>query len=155
MAGDGWTEDQIREFNRLYASRVGNNPSYEAIGEMIGKSKGSVCGRARRMEQKIRLDIIAGEPVDEATKKRLTFPAMNRTGTNKSLPPEPVTMDGETLEPLGLPEMPLNSSRECAYIHSDPRQPGWRYCGHPAVEGISYCEPHKNVCLKPPEKRKR
>ena len=41
---------------------------------------------------------------------------------------------------------PVAAPRACQYIHGDPAEPGWAYCGAPVVPGRSYCEHHLHRC---------
>lgn len=45
-------------------------------------------------------------------------------------------------EPIGPIEDIPDTRLECRAIDGDPRQPGWRCCGHPTVPGRSYCLAH-------------
>ena len=50
-----------------------------------------------------------------------------------------------------LPPTPASTpARTCRWIDGDVREPGWRYCGQPALAGRSWCaEHHARVHTRP------
>ena len=44
---------------------------------------------------------------------------------------------------------PVPLIRTCRWIDGDVRQPGWQYCGRPALAGRSWCAEHNARAYRP------
>lgn len=151
--GKIWTNEQIEDLKRMLSERVGEKPTFQEIGYILGVSKGAIAGKVRRLRalnQVAQLSTVEVVEENNTRPKGFKLAPANRVNPGAVTPPKRTIMRGEDLEPLGLPGMPLDSSKRCAYIYGDPKQSGWRYCGRDTCEEhASYCEAHFYLCHNP------
>jgi GcrA cell cycle regulator len=117
MKPEAWTNEQIEELRRLRGEGV----ELKVIAERLGKTKGSVDHKARRL--KIRLTV----PVKKPT-------ALQRV----ELKPPPPKI-------IHLPK----SVPTCQWPIGAVKSSDFRFCGAPSKENRPYCEDHCNIAYAP------
>jgi GcrA cell cycle regulator len=122
-----WTAQEL-----AYLTENWGKKPCRAIGDHLGRSKGSVVGEARRL----------GLPA---------LPSVIRPGQP---PPQPVPRPrrlkrgAATLPPVAAPPVPAPSPlaglrlRTCCWPIGEPRTPGFRFCDAPSEPGRPYCAEH-------------
>ncbi len=131
----GWTEEQLTELKQLLLSRdADGRPSYSEIGAKIGKSKGAIAGYVNR-HQRLRPPVC--RKPRPPPQRKLVVAQQQKLVVVQVPNNEPV--------PLKEPLTPIDSRRECSFIHGHPFEGEWRYCGHRTIKKSSYCAYHHGV----------
>lgn len=122
MLREPWTDELDNQIRELWGKKFSKE-----IGVHIGRTKNSVCGRARR------LGLPHVKDMERPTKPKAK--RVRRARLREKLPewPAPPTR----VEPLNIPFFELGPSH-CRFIVDGH---GYRalYCGNPTPEGSSYC----------------
>lgn len=149
-----WTDEQIEQLRKLH----GEGMSFSLISEVVGHTRNSCIGKARRLDLPMRVTVKSksGEPRPKLEKRRY-FSIVRANGNTPNLRViETVKTDLPTFR---CDVLPLNKSlddigrNDCRYISGDPVTDGpGIYCGHPAVKR-SYCAAHFERCYVEPRKR--
>ena len=112
-----WTDERIEELKVLWAEGLTTGE----IGKRLGVSKNAVVGKAHRLGLKGR-----PSPIKKAKQPRQAAAPVKE--------PEPKM---KTLVDL--------SANTCRWPIGDPREPGFHFCGAPAIPGKPYCATHAAV----------
>ena len=113
-----WTEPK----DRVVRAHWGKGKTAAEIGEMIGKNRCQVIGRARRLG--------LSEPKKTADPKRSIPKSAERRA---SLIPRP---NGKRV---------ISDADGCQWLEGEPRER--RFCGAPTQERSSYCDHHHSICF--------
>lgn len=143
-AHDGWTDKEIAMLRKLWP---GAAMSAATIGARMGKSKSAIIAKARRLNLPGRASPIKprSEPKPPPPMRRNTLPAL-RSGA-KAQPDEITRMLREVVR-RPAPVGPARGS--CCWPFGDPKLPGFRFCGAPAVRK-SYCVAHAKMAYRSAE----
>ena len=146
-----WDDDRIALLTKMvsesYAARV--------IAERLGTTRNAVLGKCHR------LGITAPiKPSSHHVKPKklkhpkpkpiVTFGNAKATRVYSSVQTAQPQLRCVPVEPRNVTLYELNQSTECHYIPGDDLL----YCGHPSLEGKSYCGPHYAVTREEPRPRK-
>lgn len=127
-----WDETQINLLRSLWTQ----GHSAAEIGRRMGVSKGSIVGKAHRLELDARPSPIrtAGSGATPH-RPRLVFrlPALSRASHPVLLHPEP--------QPPPPPR--IDTGRSCEWLSGERHH--WVKCGHPVALGSSWCTGHRSV----------
>jgi GcrA cell cycle regulator len=115
-----WTIEKIEQLKMLW---IDGNLSTEKIGRKIGMSKGSVIGKAHRLNLAKRASVKIGKPNE--TRRPIA------------------RKDSRTLP----------SYRMCAWPIGHPINDDFHYCGKTVQPGSSYCSPHHSRAYIPRKKQ--
>ncbi len=145
-----WTEEKVAVLRQYW----GSGKSASEIAEIIGgMSRNAVIGKAHRLG-------LAGRPSpikERKVKPKQPAPLANGTPTPAPAQPAPKAPVDNVVEllPGGGATILSLTERMCRWPHGDPKQPGFRFCGKPAVEGTSYCAEHLKMAYQPPQPKRR
>jgi hypothetical protein len=149
-----WTDEQIAQLRKLH----GEGMSFALISEIVGHTRNSCIGKARRLELPMRVTLKAKncEPKPKGQKRKYISFLRTAGSTNTLRVVESVQTDLPTFQ---CDVVPLNKTlddlgrNDCRYIAGDPVTGGAGiYCGHP-VHLRSYCAEHFARCYVEPQKR--
>lgn len=112
-----WTDERIEELKVLWAEGLTTGE----IGKRLGVSKNAVVGKAHRLGLK-------GRP----------------SPIKKAKQPRPAAATAKEPEPKMKTLVDL-SANTCRWPIGDPREPGFHFCGAPAIPGKPYCAEHAAV----------
>jgi GcrA cell cycle regulator len=99
------------------------------LAREFGRTRNGIIGRARRLHLAPRPSPIPGH-----------VPAAPRPVAPPPPPPVVVALPAPLPRPAPV--------RSCQYPHGHPREPGFRYCGAPALPGWVYCREHQRLCYQ-------
>jgi GcrA cell cycle regulator len=126
------------------------------IAEMMGRSKGSVCGLRLRMK-------LPPRPRAAQRDKRNPYGSPSSPNRNDGKPRAPRNAEDQSglvaaqqnLEaaaekgfPNGGKDFVELGSRDCRFINGDPMVGGHKFCGAKAVHGKSWCSHHYRVVFR-------
>lgn len=139
----GWTEEQMTRLVELNDKGL----SAAEIAANLGKSKNAVLGKLFRLR---------GGRVGN---RRVTVARIPR---GKSLPPvkrfvyttQPPLPPISLADGAGIAITDLQAGM-CKWPIGDPKQPDFRFCGHPQHEGKPYCTAHCAIAYEPARTRAR
>jgi GcrA cell cycle regulator len=160
-----WTDELIAELTRFWAEGY----SSSIIAEKLGITRNAVVGKINRLDLPTPL-------VPKTTRIRNTGTGERKRAPRQAKPRKQVIKTYQSIRAVrvngnsdsmrlimspvaNLPELrcveidPLLISLEdirkgeCRYPYGDGP---FLFCGHVAVEGSSYCKPHKALCSEPP-----
>lgn len=128
-----WSEKEITTMYELW----NNGASFTEIGEVLGRTKGSVAGRVSRAQK---LGLL--EPRNDAQIERrmnLRKPASKLKKPKKSLLDEPPEEP-----PLPDPRASFMAQRDGLCKYPEGNSPPYQYCLKPVtLIGSSWCEEHR------------
>lgn len=145
FVSDFWTKARIARVTELFhigwtGGRIAND---------IGATRNAVIGKMKRLKLKRegRNDPIpvVRKPRAVEQKPRVKIASVNsnsnamRVQEHHATPYQPKTVDD--VESRNIPLLELRKN-DCRYPIGDPPL----FCGHPKVEGSSYCGPHTRLC---------
>ena len=114
-----WTEERVARLKALW----GEGRTASQIAVILGDvTRNAVIGKAHRLGLKGRPSPIRKEKV--ATPKPASRPA------------------AQTSRPVRV------SDRQCHWPIGHPREPGFHFCGAPAIDDKPYCEKHCSVAYR-------
>ncbi len=114
-----WTEERVARLKALW----GEGRTASQIAVILGDvTRNAVIGKAHRLGLKGRPSPIRKEKV--ATPKPARRPV------------------AQTSRPVRV------SDRQCHWPIGHPREPGFHFCGAPAIDDKPYCEKHCNVAYR-------
>jgi GcrA cell cycle regulator len=147
MPSTWWTEDRTETLRKLWSIGVSFSRIAAELGE--GVTRNAVCGKIHRMEftgpgtyRKL-----TDEQLKAAKRKRNEIGNARRRERRREQPiiikPKLTVTNLEALrcvevKPLGKTLLELGPD-ECRYPFGDGP---FTFCGHPTMEGHSYCGPH-------------
>lgn len=148
-----WTDKQVEQLRKLHREGM----SFALISDLVGHTRNSCIGKARRLELPMRVTVKSKTP---ETPKKAKRPYLRVVRANGNTPMLRVIETVETdLPKFQCEVVPLNKSLgelrsgDCRYITGDPLKDGpGLYCGHPTFKR-SYCVDHFNRCYVEPQKR--
>ncbi|GAA0568861.1 GcrA family cell cycle regulator [Caenispirillum bisanense] len=111
-----WNDERIELLKSLWAEGLTTGE----IGKRLGVSKNAVVGKAHRLGLKGRPSPI----------KR----------TRKAAKPE-----APAKKPDPVPSLVDLAAHTCRWPIGDPREPGFHFCGKPALAGKPYCAEHAAI----------
>ncbi len=120
-----WTDGKIAQLCQLWGSGKSASEIAELLGD--GISRNAVIGKAHRLG-------LSGRP-SPIKKKRMAAQSSD------------VKAGGATI--LNLTE------RMCRWPLGDPKQPGFRFCGKPALPNLPYCAEHAAIAYQIPNSKRR
>ena len=133
-----WTPEEDARLLELLEQGL----SRQQIGEVLGRTRGSVGSRANRIKPRDEGPPRPGKARPAAKESPgASAPAKGAKGSRRHQPgarPEASAHRERSLVP---------PARTCQYIGEttgDPRD--WTFCGKPVLEGWSYCAEHVAVC---------
>ncbi len=129
-----WTDEEVVELKRLLAE----NRSGGYIADALGKTRGSVIGKAHRLGYRL-----TGRPRGHPAPKRELRPTVIKPKGHKdpSLPPEPARPH----EMVGCSLLDL-TPRSCRWPIGDPKDRDFHFCGNTTVaDGVPYCGYHTGI----------
>ncbi len=112
-----WTPERVAEVTRLWNEGL----TTAEIGKRIGVSKNAVVGKAHRL----------GLPPRPSPIKRGKRPRAR----------PPATMPRTAARPRPAPVFAVGNAA-CKWPIGHPGDPGFRFCGDPALVGKPYCQDH-------------
>jgi len=131
-----WSDDKIAGLTKLYAEGY----SCREIGETLGLSRNSVVGKVHRLKLpppgKLKPIIRMGREI-----------APNRATIRAKQIGEQYKLRCVEIVPLNKTLIELEPG-DCRYPTSDDSP--FLFCGHPKMDGASYCVPHFHLCHEPP-----
>jgi GcrA cell cycle regulator len=147
-----WTPDLDEQITALWKQGV----SAALIGSRIGRTRCSVMGRLWRLSSNVsRPTRVQRRNVGTDSRKERQRRARELAAKSaRPLSPlakimaEPFVPRFAPITPKHLPLDQLADIGECKYPCSDG--PPFSFCGHPAVPGLPYCDPHARICFVPP-----
>lgn len=137
-----WTDERISELTRLYAEDYSASLIADALG---GVSRQAVLAKVHRMGLPRR-----GE--GRHPTRELNYSGQRKTPPNvarKVGPPPPRVPKADEIKLRCVEIVPRNLSLmdlekgDCRYPYGDDTI---TFCGHPKMEGSSYCVPHFHLC---------
>jgi GcrA cell cycle regulator len=131
-----WTPERIEELTQMWSA----GHSASAIGKQLGVSKNAVVGKAHRLKLPARPSPIRKGAGTPAPRRRQTvLPPLPKLQPTREamIAPEPEQRPQPRAKLVSSP-----SGRDCQWPIGDPAQPGFHFCGDPAVIGKPYCEKH-------------
>jgi len=151
-----WTDERVDRLRELWGSGKSASEIAEVLG---GVSRNAVIGKAHRLglsgrPSPIRKREDGGRP---ATVSR-TAPG-NGAGSAQAktaAPARPKVVSVQEPGPLddaGATILNL-TERMCRWPLGDPKKPGFRFCGRPAIAGLPYCQDHATVAYQTPNAKK-
>lgn len=152
MTGSPWTDRRVALLRRHY----GKDKSASEIAEMVGISRSTVIGKARRLglsvTREVRREHMARAQLRRYGKRQLTpgKVALVQPKIRKRRSP-PGSLPNTT---LGItPGFQVPAPLRCQWLHGEPHDRN--FCGDPAQPGSSYCPAHHARCRQKPEERRR
>ena len=140
-----WTEEKVAVLRQYW----GSGKSASEIAEIIGDvSRNAVIGKAHRLG-------LAGRPSPIKDKKPKPKAVVPTTSIPAPTPAPPPIVNLVELQPGSGATILSLTERMCRWPHGDPKQPGFRFCGKPAVNGTSYCSEHLKAAYQPPAPKRR
>lgn len=131
-----WSEENIERLRQLWAE----GHSTSAIGRMMGCSKNVVVGKAHRLGLPSRPSPIVRGGSPKATPPR----ADRRRALSEAIPV------GLTAPRMDRPvRLSMGRGEGCRFPIGMPKEPGFRFCDAPPMEGSSYCPECHAVCYRP------
>lgn len=132
-----WDDEQVARLRALAAHP--DELSSAQIAALMGfATRNPVIGACYRYGIKLQRKTCSRRP---KKKPSLAFNA-------PAFKAEPFKARDVKCEPLHL-TLNAKSSSQCSFPYGDGP---FTFCGHPVVEGYSYCEAHKELCLVKPVK---
>ena len=131
-----WSEENIERLRQLWAE----GHSAATIGLMMRCSKNVVVGKAHRLGLPGRASPI----IRDGAQKRAPKPAERRLAVSEAvrLPKPERRLD----RPVRLSMAP---GEGCRFPIGMPKEPGFRFCDAPPMEGSSYCPECHAICYRP------
>ena len=125
MVAVRWNDEMDAVVKKFWLTKT----TLQAIGDMLGVSRNAVIGRAHRINLPTRAPVrTQGTP---RTRRPSAFIA----------PKDKIKIAVEAnIEPLCAPET-FPGKGKCLYMHGDPSQSGWQFCGHD-TNGKNFCAYH-------------
>lgn len=152
---NGWSFEQQETLERM----TRNGASAREVAAVLGKTRSAVIGRAHRTN--VPLNGGSTDRVPKPRKPRVAkVPQRKRTeipdhlreifAAEKKLRKEPE--DNRVVAPCGIPAP--DGSRAVSLINLKADQCKYileneLYCGHPKIDGSSFCEYHHTICRVP------
>lgn len=150
-----WTPEKVELLRALHAAGL----SGSLIGARLGATRSAVIGKLHRLglsrhsQPRLRKKTVSGrrnrrkapwfskppnpaQAADRAARMMAEYEAIRQAP--ELFIPEPERKTLETLEPSS-----------CRYPYGDPRTSDFYFCGRSAIEGLSYCDHHRQVCFVP------
>jgi hypothetical protein len=132
-----WTREQLEQARELWTA--GKTATH--IAAIIGKSRGAVVGKMKR------LGLLRKDHPAAKTAKPETTNVKKSTLEPAPLPPPAVV----SLSPVTLPNL---KRHHCRAILGDVGEDGFAwYCADPKAEGSSWCAHHRGLYVQPPKER--
>lgn len=117
-----WTEERVARLKSLWSEGRTASQIATILGDV---TRNAVIGKAHRLGLKGRPSPIRKEKVVAAPK-----PARRQVAA-------------------GVPARPSRvSDRQCHWPIGHPREPGFHFCGEPALADKPYCEEHCNIAYR-------
>jgi GcrA cell cycle regulator len=151
MGSPKWKDDSDKQLKELLRQGL----TYDQIASVMKRSRGSVIGRASRLELKS-AQADRYNPSHKVRKPRAPAPV-----PPAERPPEPVQAAPEPV-PEVVPPVPTAPtgitidkllSTHCRWPLGDPARPDFSFCGEPKQPHRSYCDHHHKISYTPPVRR--
>ncbi len=148
-----WTEERVELLRKLWLGQVSASLIARELG---GISRSAVIGKIHRLGLCGR-----GKPTLSVKPQRKPRAAGRRTYRpvtigNTALKMKPDARhehEAAMLEPIAVPiakmlTIETLTERTCKWPIGDPREGGFRFCGHDSLEGAPYCPYHTGVAYR-------
>lgn len=149
-----WTDERVLMLKKLW----GEGKTAAEIAKLIGGgvTRNAVIGKAHRLklsgrvspiQENVRIEV-AGSAVRTAAPRKMqkaTLPKVSPRDIIASVHVPRVEENycyGEGVQLVDLKE------RMCHWPLGDPKEPGFKFCGGPSVEGMPYCDHHCRVAYQ-------
>jgi len=151
-----WTDERVDKLRELW----GNGKSASEIADLLGGvSRNAVIGKAHRLGLSGRPSPIRkredGAPA-QATRGTAAAQAPAAPAAKPAAPAKPTVVadrDAGLGDDGGATILNL-TERMCRWPIGDPKKPGFRFCGRPAIAGLPYCQDHATVAYQAPSSKK-
>lgn len=151
-----WTDERVMLLKRLWIE----GKTAAEIAKLMGGgvTRNAVIGKAHRLKLSGRIS-----PIQENTRPETTARVAS---PRKAKPSTPRVSTRDIIAPVQLPPVEENycfgdgvsliELREstCRWPIGDPKDDGFKFCGGPAEEGVSYCSHHCRVAFQANTKSK-
>lgn len=136
MPRPSWTDEEI-EFLR---ARWKEGDSASEIGRKMGRSKNSVIGKSRDLpDLERRPSPIGGHGPGWKPRTADKEPRQPRESRAKVIRISAIAKPPPPPAPKRFEDAKISTKEKCQFPIGEPRKPGFRLCGKPAVVGHSYC----------------
>ena len=138
-----WTDERVEQLKKLWAEGLSASQIARTMG---GVTRNAVIGKVHRLG-------LSGRAVTTRS-ERPRYTSHARPRPSRPALPEPVVIDEPEPAPGEFSTVLSLNDRICKWPIGNPGEPGFRFCGHKAVDGTPYCADHARKAYQPSQPKR-